>query len=455
MFRQIIPCKLHSRQFPHALDTTWTRSFRSSAALEKSVTITSNSGVVKNLKAHLIPEVYPSSPSPAASTSSASTPSTANPVKTLIRSETLFLQDALITKKKSGNTESGSKKNLALVDGPKGVGKSTLLQQIVSDARGSGYVVLYVPNSREWVDGPGFFAPVVTADGDLVRDGLSVVRYYDRPKQVEDALRSLVVAHAEQLQEIPYTGTGTEENADCKTLLALVEKGISLLSDIDSNWRVIPSHATDVFHEVITQLCAQTTVNFALIVDDFHTLLGPSCMKNSRNQVLHANAVRTVSEFLGRESIQHTAESIRNDGFVLLASEARPPFIKAYTKSSRILSTLDYPLSDDVKFDISGEKWYKQLRKKLKATDEKNKHGLYINLPECNPNELKAMSATFSSNSQINGIRFNHNQSLDRSADGIEAGTINSASNSRNENERLIMLAGGNGKQMNRIFNIR
>lgn len=351
--------------------------------------------------------------------------------KTLIRTETAILRNRLIapfTKPSTASPESTP--NLVFLDGLEGVGKSTLTAQAVVHARSKGFIVIYIPDARLWTDGPGFFCPVITEGLDIVKDGMQAVRYYDRPFQTAAIFSTLLQSHADLLAKISCTPSlCTETTAQCETLLELVQKGEAIIKQIDNNWKVNPALATEVLHQVIHELSANKDIPFALVIDNYHCLIGMTCMMDDRRRRLHANAIRSIAQLFGRDAIEQLASSIQN-GFVLLSAQEKPPFME--WRRSRVVSGTDFPLDERILRDASGRIWLRGFRERV--ADELNSNAWHISLPDCLPGELKAMCATFA----LRGLKR-------ETAHGEDRGVA----------DRLVALAGGRGTVMKRIFDSR
>lgn len=402
------------------------RAFVTPAVVESS-----RAGTVEVLETELLPEIYSPSTekiSPlSAKPRKSDVPET---VKTLIRSETIALNEQVIRRHARLPASGKGVPKLVLLDGLKGVGKSTILQQAVASARSSDFVVMYIPNARHWTDGPGFFCPKVTGEMDPVKHGISAIRYYDRPMQIHQIFTNLLNAHADTLHEIPCTPKlATKSTESCDTLHDLVTHGRNLIDEIDSNWYENPSLAADAFHQTILELSTNPDVPFAIVVDDYHTLIGLTCMEDERRRRLHSNCIRTIAEFFGRSAIERTADRM-NRGFVLIGAEANPPFMS--WRSSRVLGTSDYVLNDSIRRDPSGSVWFEGLR--LRAAHADKLDAMHIRVSECIPGELKAMCATFAPR----GL-------------GRDAGQPDK----KGMSDRLVMLSGGRGNVMRAIFDSR
>lgn len=402
------------------------RGFVTPAAVQSD-----RAGTVEALKTGLLPEIYTRQDDRKSERSGkkekSEVPAT---VKTLIRSETLVLNEQVIRPLVKSSTPDSVIPKLILVDGLKGVGKSTILNQATAFARDSGFIVMYISNARHWTDGPGFFCPKITDGMDLVQHGISAVRYYDRPMQIHQIFSNLLHVHADKLQEIPCTSAlATKSTESLATVHDLVTYGLNLINEMDRNWHDKPSLAADAFHQLILELSTNPDVPFAIIIDDYHTLIGLTCMENERHRRLHSNSIRTIAEFLGRSAIEQTAERM-NRGFVMIGAEENPPFMT--WRRSRVLETSDYVLSDAIRFDPSGREWFEGLR--LRAAHTNNPDAMHVRVSDCASGELKAMCATFAP------------RGLGRDAGQPE---------NKGLSDRLVMLSGGRGNVMRAIFDSR
>lgn len=349
--------------------------------------------------------------------------------KTLVRSSTVLLRERVVSGYLPNEDEDGDKRgeapNLVLLDGVKGVGKTSIVEQTAAFARLKGFIVLYIPNPATWTDGRGFFSAAAVEGKDPVMDGLSAVRYYDRPHQTHKVFKALLQMHNEDLAKLEcHSEFATELTENCASLLDLVELGDRLLDDLDSNWRKNPSSAGEVFHQLIRELCACEDKPVAIIIDKYDNFVGLTCMTNEHKERLHSNSIRAVAEHFGRDAIENTAEDMTN-GFVMLATDPYHAF-ESWRKS-RLRSGLDFPLSKEILADTSGKQWIADFKERVRSPDAQRK--LYIEVPALSANELKALSSTFVQG----GLR----KLID---DDQEA-----------ETARLLALAGGRGDLMRRI----
>ncbi|CDF34556.1 unnamed protein product [Chondrus crispus] len=396
-----------------------------------------NSGYMEQLKKHLLPEVFPAVDSPKGERRRDDDPKgerrrddDSDFKKTLVRDATVLIREQLMAPylPKTDEDAQGEREDapqLVVLDGSKGVGKTSLVEQTAAFARLKGFIVLYIPYPESWTDGRGFFCAKAVDEMDPVMDGLSAVRYYDRPHQMHQVFKDLLQTHSGDLAQIVCdTQFSTSLTESCVSLLDLVELGDRLLSDIDSNWRQTPTSAGEVFHQLIRQLCACEDKPVALIIDNYDKFVGMTCLVNDRLQRMHSNAVRVVGEDFGRYAIEKTSQEMRN-GFVMLAVDPTHAF-EPYRKS-RVRSGLDFPLSIETLSDPSGKKWCSSFRKRVQ--DSETKRNLYIDVPRLTSSELKALCSTFVQGGPRKLI------------DGDQ----------EEETARLVALAGGRGDLMRKI----
>lgn len=346
-------------------------------------------------------------------------------LKTLIRpiSKTLHVQ---LISPHVGSRKASQAPSLVLLNGAKGVGKSSLVMQTVVQARKNGFLVLYIPNSREWTHGGGFFSPTAVEGMEPHLDGLSAIRFYDRPFQTQNLFRWLLEAHAKEMADMScHEQFSSPLTQHCATLQDLVQFGEGLIADVDSNWRENPKLAGDVLHQLIQELSISERP-VALVIDDYEHFIGMTCMANEKKQRMHANSIRIIAQQLGRDAINNTAQSI--NGFVMLAMNSAPAFEN--WRSSRIKSGVDFPISEDIRSDPSGREWWHTFKNEI--TKEECSHGLYIDVPPLQPGELKAICATF--------VRGGLRRNTDRTKPKVD---------------RLIALAGGRGDIMEKVFAVR
>lgn len=340
-------------------------------------------------------------------------PSPEGAAKTLIRSSTHLLREVLT---------SDAIPSLILLDGPKGVGKSTLLSQSVAFARKHHHVVLHIPSAREWTRGGGFFTAKAVDGMEPHLDGLEAVRFYDRPSQTRKLFEDLLNAHAEILEQMPcHEELCTPLTKECSSVRELVKLGLDLLIDIDKDWGNNPTEAGDVLHQLIAEL-AESDHPVGIAIDDFHAFVGLTCMIDERQHRLHANCIRVVAEHFGRERIEATAKALRK-GYIMLATDSDAPMEK--WRKSRVRSVVDFPLTEEVRNDPSGKLWCHGLRDRVRKADDRD--SLYVPVSEMQGGELKALCATF----EHGGLKRDH---------------------SRAYTDRLIALAGGRADKMRKIF---
>lgn len=304
------------------------------------------------------------------------------------------------------------------------MGKSTLLTQTVAYARNKGYVIIYIPRARDWTHGGGFFAAANEAgetDSAVGFEGKGV-RWWDRPMEMKELFENLLAAHAEDLKEVEISVKECVESdmtEGCENVTQLLEKGVRLMDDIDSNWRLYPLQAGEILSLVIENLLA-SDVRTGVVIDDYHMLTGMTNMRNSKQRRLHANGIRFVAQHLGRDAIEETARKNEN-GFVIVATENEPPFEE--WRSSRVLGGSQWPLSDESRSDASGRIWWDSFRRRVET----------LQVPELKGGELKAICSTFSRG----GLR-------ERERD-----------DGRGSVDRLVALAGGRADVMRKVFEVR
>lgn len=359
---------------------------------------------MKSVETSVLPEVYPRSAGPHP------------PQKSLIRSCTLTLRNAIDARL---DPSSPSQPSLFIVDGPKGVGKTSLIHQAVSHARLQGVIVLYLPSARVWTHGGGFFTAVDVEGMDPLLDGVEAVRYYDRPEAMESVFNAMVNAHGNALRDIKCDrAMDTEMTEGCVDLLRLAEKGTKYLKGLDSDWKRSCKGAGDVFERLVRELCSSDR-EVMVVIDDYQWLTGLTCMMNEKRERLHANCIRAVANFFGRDAIERLAGEM-NKGFVVLATEQN--FKYEEWRRSRVRGVQDYPLSEDILNDVSGRIWLRGLTERVKG------EGGLLSVPQFSPQELKAISSTF-----------------------VKGGIRKIAEGAGGESDRLVVLAGGRGDLMRRI----
>lgn len=396
---------------------------------------------VEPFAAHLVPEVYPTSISDIADEEYPSNPNEkprfvnkSRPgVRRLVRPATMTLRNVITRHAHPHATADVDMPTLALVRGMKGVGKSTLLEQAVAHARENDFIVLFIPNTLQWVDGPGFFTPAAVSGRDPLMDGVSAVRFYDRPRQTGELLHAVMKAHGEQLARVPAPSDLAPEGAEtvkCDNLREVVEEGLSALTEMEVNWTPnLPTRVGDSLHHLVRALMT-SSARSAVVIDDFHNFTGLTCMVDERRRALHANSIRVIAQLFGRDGIEQLAKDTKN-GFVLLATQQQPSLQD--WRRSRVLGVVDFPLSEDILNDPSGRKWLVEFANRM-ADESTGKTTLRIDVPDFLPKELKALCSTLSHG----GLKREGAPSLQRSLA-----------------DRLVALAGGRGSVMSRIFAIR
>lgn len=359
---------------------------------------------IDHIDRSLLPELYPPSRT--------SFP----PQKSLIRPCTFTLRDAINACLTPSSTPQPS---LYLVDGLKGVGKTSLIHQTITYARLHGLIVLYLPNARTWTHGRGFFTAVEVQGMDPFLDGLEAVRYYDRPGELADVFDAMVNAHGDALRDIKCDRSMEDEMTEgCADLLQLVEKGQTYLKGLDSDWTKGCKGAGDVFGRMVRELCASDR-EVMVVIDDYEWMAGLTCMTNEKQERLHANCIRAVADFFGRDVIEQFARKM-NKGFVVLVADQG--FRYEEWRRTRVRGGRDYPLTEDVLDDISGRKWLNGLRERV------NEDGGLVDVPQLSSPELKAICSTF-----------------------VRGGLKKIVEGSAEESERLVALAAGRADSMRKI----
>lgn len=82
--------------------------------------------------------------------------------------------------------------SLNIIQGPRGVGKSTILSQAVVHARLNGWLCLFIPNGWDHVQSGPYIEPVSGKE-----------KVYDNPIMTTEALRGFWMAHKAQLKQLP------------------------------------------------------------------------------------------------------------------------------------------------------------------------------------------------------------------------------------------------------------
>lgn len=349
--------------------------------------------------------------------------------KALVRDATLQLREQVVSGylPKEGDAEGRDQApNLVVLDGVKGVGKTSIIEQTAAFARLKGFIVLYIPSPAAWIDGRGFFCSTAVEGKDPVMDGLSAVRYYDRPHQMHEVFKTLLRVHSDDFAKLDcHPEFASELTENCASLRDLVELGDRLLDDLDSNWRQTPANAGEIFHQLIQELCACREKPVAIIIDNYDKFVGMTCMVNERKERMHANSIRVIAEEFGRDAIEKTAEEMTN-GFVMLAVD--PSYAFESWRKSRVRSGVDFPLSNAALADPFGKQWIADFKERIGSPEAQRK--MYIDVPRLSASELKALCSTFVQG----GLR----KLIDDDYQDAETA-------------RLIALAGGRGDLMRKI----
>lgn len=361
----------------------------------------------EQLDTRLIPEVYGSANS-------------TSPQKLLIREHGRIIRN--ITSSLMKVPSSNPPHPLLIINGYKGVGKTSILHQTVADARLRGMIVLYIPDAREWTHGSGFFAGVNVEGKDPLLEGVEAIRFYDRPEEIGKVFDNMITAHGDQLEGIKCnTKFSSDFTKDCSSLLELIHKGKEYLALGESDWRRSCEGAGDVFTRLMLELSnLPSDLGFMLVIDNYEWLVGLTAMQNDRRQYLHANAIKAVAEHFGRTAIEAYANNITK-GLVLLATDPSHAFQE--WRRTRVKSGVDYPLGDEILHDVSGKRWIRSLKDRVKMT------GGLIEVDPMSNHELKAACSTFVKG----GVR----KLAER--DGMY------------EEDRLVALAGGRADIMRRV----
>ncbi|KND01863.1 uncharacterized protein SPPG_03653 [Spizellomyces punctatus DAOM BR117] len=110
------------------------------------------------------------------------------------------------------------------LDGPKGVGKSVTLLQTVSHFRSEGWIVLYLPQTANWVDGSEPFEPVPGTK--MFRQPQAVARTLQQFLDLNPDLTKIKTAEGQTLAQVAETGVREPEKAQesLETILDTLSK---------------------------------------------------------------------------------------------------------------------------------------------------------------------------------------------------------------------------------------
>jgi hypothetical protein len=263
-------------------------------------------------------------------------------------------------------------RRLVILDGERGVGKSTVLLRAVESARTRGIITLYIPSARAWTHGNGFFAATTRNGEDQIAGGPDCIRYYDRPSQTLCALEGLLQSHGDALANIAASSSTSllADSAGLDTLRDVAQFGISTLKDVDADWRMNPQLGADAFSRVLLELSNQTDVPFLLAIDDYDAFLGLTSLVSGNGRCLHADSIRAVGQHFGRRAIGLTASSMLR-GMALVALNRSHGRMK--WRPSRVQGTIDYPVTEDIRKDPCGSTWLAHLRKHSEKSQEESK----------------------------------------------------------------------------------
>jgi hypothetical protein len=136
-----------------------------------------------------------------------------------------------------------------VLTGPAGIGKTTVLEMVVSACRAAGWLTLYLPDPRTF-----------THEGIQVRPGRHEDRnLYDQPELVLPFLKNFYILHQEQLRKVVCKTDGAKERGE--TMLDLVEHGIRKATDCGV-----------VVRDVREEMKLATEVPTLVAVDDLEAL---------------------------------------------------------------------------------------------------------------------------------------------------------------------------------------
>jgi hypothetical protein len=332
-------------------------------------------------------------------------------------------------------------RRLVLLDGERGVGKSTVLLRAVESARTRGIVTLYIPSARAWTHGSGFFAATTMNGEDQIAGGPDCIRYYDRPSQTLCALEGLLQSHGDALANIASSNNTSllADRAGLNTLLDVVQFGISSLQDVDADWRVNPKLGADAFSRLMLELSTQTEVPFLLAIDDYDAFLGMTSMVSGNRRCLHADSIRAVGQHFGRRAIGTTAGSMLR-GMTLVALNRSHGRMK--WRPSRVLGTIDFPVTDDIRKDPCGSTWLANLRTHSEEAQDESKEvrtlsgqvetliadwkfdpvavaasktapfARFIQVPELTPNEVASIVGEFEQHGLVRAMNFREREHI-------------------------------------------
>ena len=149
----------------------------------------------------------------------------------------------------------------------------------------------------------------------------------------------------------------------------LVQLSVQISDELDNNWKSGPRRASDAMCAVLRELTMVTEIPVVVAIDEFESMLGMTCMKNERDRVLHAHAIRVVAHWFGQTAALEYAKSLKK-GVVIAAISCGRATVKCRRK--RILGAEENPLPDSILIDPDGVQWLEDVRGRVKNDEHKD-----------------------------------------------------------------------------------
>lgn len=154
-------------------------------------------------------------------------------------------------------------KNKWYLNGGTGSGKSLTMFFLAAWARSEGWIVLYIPSAKLFLEKGYFVEDISSEDTDI----------YDTPMSAQTVLRNLKANHAKELEEITYTD---EETGNIHPLMNLVNIGLDLENYIEHPKKVVMAAI-----RIKEELMKVTHVPVMIAVDDYNALYFPPAVAYS------------------------------------------------------------------------------------------------------------------------------------------------------------------------------
>lgn len=74
-----------------------------------------------------------------------------------------------------------------------------------------------------------------------------------------------------------------------------MSKELDLLTKVVNTWDKNPPQATATLYKVLMKHAANPEMPFALFIDDYHTLIGITCMQDDRKRRLQSLSIRSTT----------------------------------------------------------------------------------------------------------------------------------------------------------------